>query len=113
MASGVLPPGCASVRVDGDLYWEGSMYSNTPLDTVLDDEPRRDTIYVMVDLWLFDGSEPTSLEEIQTRQKDVTFASRSQAYSTAICAPTSCAAPPANAMPGCRRSCGIRTTSRI
>ena len=80
MASGALPPGFAPVRVDGDLYWDGGMYSNTPLETVLDDEPRRDTICVMVDLWLADGSEPTSLEEVQTRQKDVTFASRSQAH---------------------------------
>jgi NTE family protein len=80
MASGALPPGFAPVRVDGDLYWDGGMYSNTPLETVLDDEPRRDTICVMVDLWLADGAEPTSLEEVQTRQKDVTFASRSQAH---------------------------------
>ncbi|HEY4316809.1 MAG TPA: patatin-like phospholipase family protein [Herbaspirillum sp.] len=80
MASGALPPGFPPVRVDGDLYWDGGMYSNTPLETVLDDEPRRDTICVMVDLWLADGAEPTSLEEVQTRQKDVTFASRSQAH---------------------------------
>ncbi|HEY4071542.1 MAG TPA: patatin-like phospholipase family protein [Herbaspirillum sp.] len=80
MASGALPPGFAPVRVDGDLYWDGGMYSNTPLETVLDDEPRRNIICVMVDLWLADGSEPTTLEEVQTRQKDVTFASRSQAH---------------------------------
>ncbi|RXZ36177.1 patatin-like phospholipase family protein [Oxalobacteraceae bacterium CAVE-383] len=80
MASGALPPGFPAVRVDGDLYWDGGMYSNTPLETVLEDEPRRDTICVMVDLWLADGAEPTSLEEVQTRQKDVTFASRSQAH---------------------------------
>src|SRR5450830_1700147 len=79
MASGALPPGFAPVRVDGDLYWDGGMYSNTPLETVLDDVPRRNTICVMVDLWLADGYEPTTLEEVQTRQKDVTFASRSQA----------------------------------
>jgi NTE family protein len=80
MASGALPPGFAPVRVDGELYWDGGMYSNTPLETVLDDEPRRNTICVMVDLWLADGQEPTTLEEVQTRQKDVTFASRSQAH---------------------------------
>jgi NTE family protein len=80
MASGALPPGFAPVRVDGDLYWDGGMYSNTPLETVLDDEPRRNILCVMVDLWLADGEEPTTLEEVQTRQKDVTFASRSQAH---------------------------------
>jgi NTE family protein len=79
MASGALPPAFAPVRVDGDLYWDGGLYSNTPLETVLEDEPRRNTICVMVDLWLADGNEPTTQEEVQTRQKDVTFASRSQA----------------------------------
>ena len=36
LASGALPPGFPAVRVDGDLYWDGGLYSNTPLETVLD-----------------------------------------------------------------------------
>ena len=80
MASGALPPGFAPVRIDGDLYWDGGLYSNTPLEAVLNDEPRRDTVCVMVDLWHADGPEPRTLEEVQTRQKDVTFASRSQRH---------------------------------
>lgn len=80
MASGALPPGFAPVRVDGDLYWDGGLYSNTPLEAVLSDEPRQDTLCMMVDLWHADGPEPTTLEAVQTRQKDVTFASRSQRH---------------------------------
>jgi len=80
MASGALPPGFAPVRVDGDLYWDGGLYSNTPLEAVLNDEPRQDTLCMMVDLWHADGPEPRTLEEVQTRQKDVTFASRSQRH---------------------------------
>ena len=80
MASGALPPGFAPVRVDGDLYWDGGLYSNTPLEAVLNDEPRQDTLCMMVDLWHADGPEPTTLEAVQTRQKDVTFASRSQRH---------------------------------
>ncbi|MDP5008175.1 MAG: patatin-like phospholipase family protein, partial [Glaciimonas sp.] len=78
MASGALPPGFAPVRVDGDLYWDGGLFSNTPLDVVLDDDAKVDTVCVMVDLWRADGNEPTTLEQVQLRQKDVTFASRSQ-----------------------------------
>ncbi|EGF32883.1 Ferredoxin reductase [Oxalobacteraceae bacterium IMCC9480] len=78
MASGALPPGFAPVRIDGELYWDGGLYSNTPLDTVLDDEPRADTLCFMVDLWSADGPEPVTLDQVQTRQKDVMFASRSQ-----------------------------------
>jgi len=62
MASGALPPGFAPVRVDGDLYWDGGLYSNTPLEAVLNDEPRQDTLCMMVDLWHADGPEPTTLE---------------------------------------------------
>ncbi|WP_050478354.1 patatin-like phospholipase family protein [Herbaspirillum rhizosphaerae] len=80
MASGALPPGFAPVRVDGDLYWDGGLYSNTPLEAVLSDEPRQDTLCMMVDLWHADGPEPRTYEEVQTRQKDVTFASRSQRH---------------------------------
>lgn len=77
MASGALPPGFPPVRIDGELYWDGGLYSNTPLEVVLDDEPRVDTICFMVDLWRAEGQEPRSYCEVQTREKDVTFASRS------------------------------------
>jgi NTE family protein len=79
-ASGALPPGFPPVRIDGDLYWDGGLYSNTPLETVLDDHQPVDTLCFMVDLWSADGEEPTTLEEVQTRQKDVTFASRSSRH---------------------------------
>ncbi|MFC5474945.1 patatin-like phospholipase family protein [Paraherbaspirillum soli] len=84
MASGALPPGFAPVRIDGDLYWDGGMYSNTPLEIVLEDESKADidsdTICVMVDLWSAQGPEPTTLNEIENRRKDVAFASRSQSH---------------------------------
>lgn len=80
IASGALPPGFAAVRIDGDLYWDGGLYSNTPLEVVLNDEPRQHTLCMMVDLWHADGPEPRTLEAVQTRQKDVTFASRSQRH---------------------------------
>ena len=34
----------------------------------------------MVDLWNAEGPEPTTLDEVQTREKDVTFASRSKRH---------------------------------
>jgi len=77
MASGALPPGFAPVCIDGELYWDGGLYSNTPLELVLDDEPRTDTLCFMVDLWRGDGPAPRTLGEVQARQKDVMYASRS------------------------------------
>lgn len=80
MASGALPPGFPAIRIDGELYWDGGLFSNTPMETVLEDEPRRNTLCFMVDLWSPDGDEPGTFEEVQTRQKDVMFASRSKRH---------------------------------
>lgn len=80
MASSALPPGFPPVRIDGHLFWDGGLYSNTPLQVVLDDEPRVNTLCFMVDLWHAEGPEPRTFEEIQTRQKDITYASRSRRH---------------------------------
>ncbi len=79
-ASGALPPAFPPVRIGGDLYWDGGLYSNTPLESVLDDHVGGDTLCFMVDLWSAEGEEPTTLDEVHTRQKDVTFASRSKRH---------------------------------
>jgi NTE family protein len=76
-ASCSLPPAFAPVRVDGDLYWDGGLYSNTPLESVLKELPEGDTLCFMVDLWSAKGGEPVTMDQVNTRQKDVTYASRS------------------------------------
>ena len=40
MASGALPPTFPAVTVDGKSYRDGGIYSNTPIEVVLDDAPR-------------------------------------------------------------------------
>ncbi len=79
-ASGSLPPAFPPVRIDGELYWDGGLYSNTPLESVLAELSAADTLCFMVDLWSATGEEPHTLDEVQTRQKDVTFASRSKRH---------------------------------
>jgi NTE family protein len=79
-ASGSLPPGFPAVRIDGELYWDGGLYSNTPLEAVLAELPHGDTLCFMVDLWSPAGAAPMSFEEVRTRQKDVTYASRSDRH---------------------------------
>jgi NTE family protein len=80
MASGALPPGFAPVLIDGEPYWDGGVYSNTPLDIVLDDAERRDTLCFMVDLWDASEAAPTSLSEALTRVKDIQYASRTREH---------------------------------
>ena len=41
MASGALPPAFPAVRIDGELYWDGGILSNTPTEAIFDDNPRR------------------------------------------------------------------------
>src|SRR5687768_3254461 len=77
LASSALPPAFPPVDVDGELYWDGGIYSNTPLDVVLDDYPRVNTLCFMVDLWSACGDEPHSVSQTLDRQKDITYASRS------------------------------------
>ena len=50
MASGSLPPGFPAVEIEGELYWDGGLISNTPLQWVVEQGPRQDTLAFQVDL---------------------------------------------------------------
>src|SRR5258708_12974733 len=80
MASGALPPGFPAVRIDGEPYWDGSIYSNTPVEVVLDDNPRRDSLIISVNMWQPNGSEPGTIWQVLGRQKDIQYASRGKSH---------------------------------
>ncbi|MCZ3323944.1 patatin-like phospholipase family protein, partial [Acinetobacter baumannii] len=50
LASGSLPPAFAPVEIEGRHYWDGGLVSNTPLEHILDEWPREDTLAFQVDL---------------------------------------------------------------
>ena len=79
MASAALPPGFPAVEIEGEYYWDGGLVSNTPLHHVLSASPRRDTITFQVDLWSARGLIPVNVYEVQERQKDIQFSSRTRA----------------------------------
>jgi len=58
MASAALPPGLPEIEIEGEFYWDGGLVSNTPLQWVLDSEPRQDTLAFQVDLWSAGGPAP-------------------------------------------------------
>ena len=58
MASGALPPAFPAVRIDGELYWDGGILSNTPTEAVFDDNPRKNSLIFAVHLWNPSGAEP-------------------------------------------------------
>jgi NTE family protein len=80
MASGALPPAFPAVRIDGQLYWDGGILSNTPVEVVFDDNPRRNSIVFAVHIWNPHGDEPNTIWEVMNRQKDVQYSSRAAAH---------------------------------
>jgi NTE family protein len=81
MASGALPPAFPAVEIEGEFYWDGGLVSNTPLQWVLESEPRRDTLAFQVDLWSARGTLPRTIAEVMTRQKEIQFSSRTRSSS--------------------------------
>jgi NTE family protein len=79
MASGALPPGCPAVEVDGELYWDGGLVSNTPLQWVVAGDTRQDTLAFQVDLWSARGELPSDLNDVTSRQKEIQYSSRTRA----------------------------------
>jgi NTE family protein len=80
MASGALPPAFPAIRVDDSYYWDGGLYSNTPIEAVLEDNPRRDSIVFAVDIWNPAGTPPKSLWQVAGREKDIQYASRASSH---------------------------------
>jgi NTE family protein len=76
MASGALPPAFPAVRIDGELYWDGGILSNTPTEAVFDDNPRKNSLIFAVHMWNPSGAEPTTMAEVLNRQKDIQYSSR-------------------------------------
>jgi NTE family protein len=78
MASGSLPPGFPAVEIEGEFYWDGGLISNTPLQWVVEQGPRQDTLAFQVDLWSARGEFPGNLSEVVMRQKEIQYSSRTR-----------------------------------
>ena len=78
MASGALPPGFPPIEIDGEQYWDGGLFSNTPLQYVVDYSPRRSRVIFQVDVFPAHGRLPTNLDEVNERDKDIRYSSRTR-----------------------------------
>jgi NTE family protein len=79
MASGSLPPVFPPTEIEGEHYWDGGLVSNTPLQWVVESSPQLDTLAFQVDLWSARGDFPGTLAEVETRQKEIQYSSRTRA----------------------------------
>jgi NTE family protein len=79
LASGSLPPGFPMTVIDGVPYWDGGLFDNTPIETLLDlledDEIDHLPIFV-VNLFATHATPPANLREVQERMLEITFESR-------------------------------------
>ena len=78
MASGALPPALPPIEIDGELYWDGGLVSNTPLVQILGSGPDRDTLIFQVDLFGAKGPVPQDIFEVEGRRKDIVYSSRTR-----------------------------------
>lgn len=76
MASGALPPAFPAVMIDGEPYWDGGIYSNTPIEVVMEDNPRRNSLIFSAQLWQQEATAPGSIDAVMSRLKDIQFSSR-------------------------------------
>jgi len=80
LGSSALPPAFPAIRIDGAPYWDGGIYSNTPIEAVFDDHPRRDAVVFAVQMWHASGPEPESIWQVFGRHKDIQYASRASSH---------------------------------
>jgi NTE family protein len=78
MASGAIPPAIPAGEIEGRSYWDGGIVSNTPLQYLLESQKLVDTLVFQVDLFNARGKIPQSMAEVNARQKDIMYSSRTR-----------------------------------
>jgi NTE family protein len=84
MASGALPPGFPPVEIDGEIYWDGGIVSNTPLWYVFDEAPRMDALVFQVDVFSAAADAPKNLSAVSERAKDIQYSSKTRYNTTRL-----------------------------
>ena len=80
MASGALPPGLPAVEIDGRLWWDGGLVSNTPLTHVLEHQ-QGELLAFQIDLFPAATERPRTIMDVMAREKEIRFSSRTRQVS--------------------------------
>lgn len=83
MASGALPPALPMVKIGTDHFWDGGIVLNTPLQHLLDQEDKMNSLVFQVDLFNARGVLPRDIQEVMARHKDIMYSSRTR-YNTDV-----------------------------
>jgi NTE family protein len=80
LGSSALPPSFPAVLIDEEYYWDGGVFSNSPIEVVFDEEPRQSSVVFTIQVWHTRGPQPQSLHHAFMREKDILFGSRSKTH---------------------------------
>jgi NTE family protein len=80
MASGALPPGLPPIEIDGRLWWDGGLVSNTPLTHVLNNQTGP-LLAFQIDLFSATAERPRTIMDVMAREKEIRFSSRTRQVS--------------------------------
>jgi esterase/lipase superfamily enzyme/predicted acylesterase/phospholipase RssA len=81
LASCNMPPSFSVTRIEGEAYWEGSLFDNTPLGAVIERMDRSDVYkdereIIIVNLFPDTPGEPNNLTEVSQRIETILFSNR-------------------------------------
>ena len=82
VASGSLPPSFPMTEIEGKHYWDGGLFSNTPLRSAfkcleqLDDRDDAEKEIILVELFPHMGKVPSNMTEVLDRMLEMTFESK-------------------------------------
>jgi len=80
LGSSAVPPCFPAVLVDREYYWDGGVYSNSPVEVVFDEFPRQSSVVFAVQIWPTRGPKPDSFSRAFMRVKDILFGSRARSH---------------------------------
>ncbi|MDP8931969.1 MAG: patatin-like phospholipase family protein [Actinomycetota bacterium] len=82
-ASGSLPPGFPMTRIEGEWYWDGGLFSNTPLSPAINaleeaagGDPSAIRELIVVELFPMDAPVPRTLSDVVQRMVQLQYTSR-------------------------------------
>ncbi len=78
LASGSFPPGLPWTVIDGKLYWDGGLVSNTPLRPVMEKRAGVPLRIYLVNLFPKTQPLPTNLPGVLARQKDILYSDKTE-----------------------------------
>jgi len=79
IASGSLPPGFPATLIDGQYYWDGGLFDNTPLPALFDlltEDETENLPIILIDLVPNAELFPRNLDQVRNRMTELSFENR-------------------------------------